>query len=139
MSDLKIVSEEVLKNPTTRFILAWGGRGKSKGIVSYTFSDGTIFQMYPASPLVADYTYISRGCSDVSGESFEPYVDLIVDTWSKRGQKLAEGTIYINARELKVPSSESEALARIRAYKGGLRYDPEDWPEPWKSAWFDSH
>jgi len=134
----KIVEEQVIKNPSTRFIMGWSG-SKGRGIVVYRFDDGTLFQPYVASPIEADYTYISRGCSDVSGEAFEPYMEEVLKTWSKRGQERAAGKIYINSRELSKPESESEALARIRAYSGGLRYDPEDWPEPFKTAWFESH
>lgn len=139
MSDLKIVNTEFIDNPTTRFIMAWSGKKGFKGIPVYTFSDGKQVQLYPASPLVADYTYIGRNCSDVTGENLEPYTDLIRETWSARDQQRTANNIYLNSREMDTPDSESEVLARIKVYEGGLRYDPEDWPEPFKSAWFESH
>jgi hypothetical protein len=69
---------------------------------------------------------------------FQPYVDAAGLGKSTRRHTFKPGH-YINDREMSQATSDAEALARVRAYKGGLNSDPNTWPEPFKTAYLESH
>jgi hypothetical protein len=123
---LTLVSKKSVSTNVSRFIFSWLGI-KRGGPYRYTFSDGYVFQPYPRSTLIPDWSWILRGCSDVTGTKFQKYVELI----GAKGPSL-------NAIELTGPytvRAGDPSLKNIADYDGPLTSDPKTWPEPYRSAY----
>lgn len=156
MSELKIVSRELLTPPEGQFVLRLIGLGKSAGVYRYHFNDGSTFTPYVKGTLVPDWSLILRGCSDVTTMKWYDH-QMLLRRRSRKMMKQREvpvpnapfGTFYytphgyIDADELVhkgfTAKAGSPALDRIRQYTGLLTSNPEDWPEPYRSAYLESH
>ena len=102
-------------NEKTALLAGWLGLdGVAPAVVE---TDDGPFQAYPAQ-FGPDFGWIMRGCKNVRSK-----------TW--------------NAKDLTGPwaatGADDPELNRIRAYRGGLRSDPNGWPEPYRTAFLESH
>ena len=79
------------------------------------------WQDYPAQqPPTADWRFIASGNQDVGRPD---------GIWNARWS----GAEFIDQGKTEV------GLHRIRAYRGTLRSNPENWPEKYKKAYFETH
>jgi len=138
---VKYVGKRYTGTSTTGRIFAWLGI-KRKGPFEYYFKDAdkrlTIFQPYPISPMVREWSYILRGSSDVTGLKFMPYMEALNDAG-----ELDSTDPALNGKELihhQMSAREGDpALMRLKLYDGNLNSDPNHWPEPYRSAYLSGH
>ena len=89
---------------------------------------GVDFQTYPIQANVRDYNAIMQGATDVTGQK-----------WAVCNR----GYPCWNSAEMGGPfeatGPDDPELDRIRNYAGPLRSNPKMWPEPYRTAYLDSH
>lgn len=119
-------------------LLAWGGVDPRNRIVVYI--DGTVpFRATTVSPFIHDTQAILNGATDPTGEYWKKY-NIQAD---KNG--IVKTSACWNAEEMTdayKPTEGDDDLDLIRNFdlsKGSLRYNPQHWPEPFRSAWFEGH
>ena len=132
-----LVNKRYIGTATTRFIFGWLGI-KTKGPFEYEFSDGYKFIPYPISTMVPEWSCILRGAPDVTGMNNLKYLDAL----HARGEWKTPKPM-LNSKDLVFTTFTARegdpALDRIREYKGPLNSNPHDWPDPYKSAYINSH
>ena len=137
MDELRIVEKKSMATPTTRFIFAWLGI-KRGGPYRYTFNDGMVLQTYPVSTMTPEWSNILRGSSDVTGRKFDPYLRLILGRKYKEGKSRCLNSVEMIYKTFTAKEGSPE-LDRIRDYDGPLNTNPELWPEPYRTAYLESH
>lgn len=126
-------------NATTGHLSGWSGKDARPRLVVYIDSDpARPFLARGVSPFVHDARTILDGNTDPTGAFWKPY--------NIRKQGDIEQTFACwNVLELTDaynPTADDDDLARIRDFdlsKGSLRMDPNLWPEPFRSAWWEGH
>jgi hypothetical protein len=97
---LQVVKKEYAgKLGVTRFLLRLVG-SQADGPYIYTYSDGYRFQPYPKGTDPKGWESLKqRGCTDITGAKFQPYVDAAGLGYRKNNTKLPPG-YYVNWLEL---------------------------------------
>ena len=131
------VSKKYCGTATLRFIFGWLGI-RSKGPFEYYFSDGYKLRPYPISPMVTEWSHILRGAPDVTGFNNIKYLEALYarGEWKTVQPMLNSLDLIYNTFTAK---EGDPALDRIREYKGPLLTDPDKWPEPYRTAYLESH
>lgn len=134
---VKLVEKKYVGTATTRFLFGWLGIRK-KGPYEYLFDDGVWFRPYPISSLTQEWSNILRGSSDVTGTKFMPYIEALVEAGEL--ERLVPQMNWLELKYTTFTAKEGDpSLKRIRDYDGALATKPELWPEPYKSAYLESH